>query len=367
VLFEAGARPQLQLVRSVDELAALEPEWLELWRRDPRATPFQSPMWLIPWARRFTSGELACAAVRNDERLVSLLPAFTWHNPKLEQRELVLLGTGVSDYTDGLFDPACAGQALRVALDGLANQADWELLNFEELRADSPLASLPLERKCQSVCPVLALPAHGTTLRSVVPASLWRNLRMYRHRAERTGRLEFEAATRATLEECLDQLFALHAARWREKNVPSLLRDAKVRAFDAEAARRMLTADVLRLFRVRCAGRTIAVLYGFSSHGRFFSYLTGFDPNFASLSPGTLILGHALEEAMRERCTMFDFLRGPERYKYLWGAKDMQTFRLRGCRRFAVGGTMKDDQYQKSVGTAEQSGAFSAGGKPSAR
>jgi hypothetical protein len=44
------------------------------------------------------------------------------------------------------------------------------------------------------------------------------------------------------------------------------------------------------------------------------------------LSPGTLLIAHAIEEVIREGAAIFDFLRGQERYKYFWGAGDAWSF-----------------------------------------
>ena len=55
--------------------------------------------------------------------------------------------------------------------------------------------------------------------------------------------------------------------------------------------------------------------------------LAGFDPAFSKLSPGTLTIGHAIDQAIREGATEFDFLRGGEPYKYHWGAVDRVNFR----------------------------------------
>ena len=43
------------LISTPEELERLREEWLALWRRSPTATPFQSPMWLLPWWRAFGS------------------------------------------------------------------------------------------------------------------------------------------------------------------------------------------------------------------------------------------------------------------------------------------------------------------------
>jgi hypothetical protein len=39
------------------------------------------------------------------------------------------------------------------------------------------------------------------------------------------------------------------------------------------------------------------------------------------------VLGEAIDAAWRDGATEFEFLRGREPYKYLWGAVDRATFR----------------------------------------
>jgi CelD/BcsL family acetyltransferase involved in cellulose biosynthesis len=62
---------------------------------------------------------------------------------------------------------------------------------------------------------------------------------------------------------------------------------------------------------------------------RWYDYIGGFDPEFALLSPGTLLIGHALDAATAEGATATDFLRGAEPYKYRWGAVDQPMWVLR--------------------------------------
>jgi CelD/BcsL family acetyltransferase involved in cellulose biosynthesis len=94
---------------------------------------------------------------------------------------------------------------------------------------------------------------------------------------------------------------------------------------------------LLRLIALRLDGRVIAVLYGLVDaphiqHRRWYSYIGGFDPAFAALGPGTLILGHAIDRARAEGMSHFDCLRGAESYKYRWGAIDQPMFALRVTR-----------------------------------
>lgn len=53
-----------------------------------------------------------------------------------------------------------------------------------------------------------------------------------------------------------------------------------------------------------------------------YGYLGGFRPEMARCSPGTVLIDHVLEAAIGEKLREFDFLRGKEAYKYLWGSRD---------------------------------------------
>jgi CelD/BcsL family acetyltransferase involved in cellulose biosynthesis len=76
------------------------------------------------------------------------------------------------------------------------------------------------------------------------------------------------------------------------------------------------------MYAMRINERIVAVFYGFAHQGTVYYYLSGFDPELDRLSIGSLLVAHAVEEAVREEATTFDFLRGAEEYKYSWGATD---------------------------------------------
>lgn len=62
--------------------------------------------------------------------------------------------------------------------------------------------------------------------------------------------------------------------------------------------------------------------YGLASGGRSHYYIGGFAPDLAKAGPGTLAIGHAVEEALREGNQEFHVLRGQEPDKHRWGALD---------------------------------------------
>jgi CelD/BcsL family acetyltransferase involved in cellulose biosynthesis len=79
---------------------------------------------------------------------------------------------------------------------------------------------------------------------------------------------------------------------------------------------------------LRSDGKIAAVLYAFVWLGRMYGYLGGFRPEMARCSPGAVLIDHVIGAAIGERLREFDFLRGREAYKYLWGSRDRINHRL---------------------------------------
>jgi CelD/BcsL family acetyltransferase involved in cellulose biosynthesis len=154
-----------------------------------------------------------------------------------------------------------------------------------------------------------------------------KNLRQAESRLRRLG-AEFVTASPESAPEFLEALFRLHAARWREKREPGMLRGEAVRRFHLEAARRLAEQGLLRLHAIRLGGATIAVQHNLWHRRRLSYYLSGFDPAQARYSPGAVLLGWSIRAALAEGAVEVDFLRHREPYKYQWGARDRVNRRL---------------------------------------
>jgi CelD/BcsL family acetyltransferase involved in cellulose biosynthesis len=315
-------------------LAQLHDSWQRLCEQCPWATPFQHPEWLRAWARHHQPAQPWTIAVYDGERLVGLAPLFRYQRGG--QRVLAFLGAGASDYCDVLALPSHEHAVVRAMLSALARRrSSWDVCELDELRpSSSPLTRVALPHgwsaqiTTQSTCPSLSLPSRVDELARRVPTRHWRRFEQYRRHATRAGTLVLERATANTCEPLLDSLFALHDARWQARGKPGCFADPRVRACHREAARSFARRDALALHVLRLDERVLACLYGFEHDRTLYFYLGGFDPTAAPLSPGVLVLGLVLEEAIRRGLTRFDFLRGGEAYKYWWGAEDRHTVRL---------------------------------------
>ncbi len=319
-------------VNSLEGLKALAPEWRRLWVRCPWATTFQRPEWLLPWCRHFSPGVLWALALRREGHLVGLavLGLHVWEGTRV----VGLLGAGISDYLDVLLDLELAPHGAQVLLLHLARRRElWDMCDFEQLRAVSPLLRAPLPpgwteyTRVQEVCPGVTLPSRLEALPEVVSPRLLANLRYARRRLERLGPVSLELADAGSLYKLMEALARLHGARWGLRGQPGVLADKALREFHREVARGLLAAGALRLYALRVGREPVAVCYGFQDQDRASYYLGGFEPAYQRFSVGSIVVGHALEEAVRSGATVFDFLRGPEAYKYAWGARDALNYR----------------------------------------
>ncbi|HET7412688.1 MAG TPA: GNAT family N-acetyltransferase [Pararhizobium sp.] len=291
----------------------IEEEWWDLWRRDRDATPFQSPAWLLPWRRHFSQGRNVVLTLKENGRLMALLPLFE------HEGRLLPWGAGTSDWLDGIFGPALEPAALARGVAQLPLPVD-----FFQLRSGSPLMRMPLPEGwsestgAAECCAVLALPMR-------LGRKMAQNLGYYRRRADRAGVGEAQRG-----EPCdFDALADLHGRRWRERGENGVLSDPRVLAHLREALPALDAAGLLRLYILGIGAETAAALLVFTAKRRSFYYIGGFDPQHAALGLGTILINHAIGEAEREGHRSFDFLRGREPYKYRWGAEDEPTYARR--------------------------------------
>jgi len=320
--------------RVITDLATLEqllPEWNDLWNRCPGATSFLRPELVLDWTQSFQT-KLFIVEVRCGQDLVGLAPLFLYRSG--QEQVLAPLAASVSDYLEWLIEPARASEILKRVFAVLEEtEVSWDRLDLTDLRPSSPLLKFEFEdwdceRSEETVCPVLALPAHAGSVEEILSAKPRHNLRTARRRTEKAGKAEVEIASEDTLDEFLAAMMHLHGARWTNCGAPGMLADDKVRDFHCRAAPALLKRGVLRLYGLRLNGHLIATLYALSERETVYCYLQGFDPTYSALSPGAQILAAVIDDCLRSRKQAVDFLRGRENYKYAWGAQDQQTYRL---------------------------------------
>jgi CelD/BcsL family acetyltransferase involved in cellulose biosynthesis len=330
--------PELELEELGDPaaLTALAEEWRQLWERCPTAHCFQRPEWLLPWMHRFFRGEkIWSLAIRVRGRLAGLAPLFLHrHKRDFQVRQVSFIGAGITDYLDFLLEPEIAGRGAALILRHLARHRDrWDICDLQELPPQSAVPDTPIPDALQaifepcSICPVLPLPAVPAEFEESL-GGRFKNLRRTMHQLERSPGVEITAAGSGNWQDYLQDLFALHRARWQERRETGMLVSPDVRDFHFESAAGLGACGMLRAWRICCEGATVSVWYGFAARRRYYAYLSGFDPEFARISPGQVLIASSIRGAIAEGATDYDFLRKTEDFKQRWGASGRLNRRL---------------------------------------
>ena len=323
--------PQLraEVIERPERVASIAAEWRRLYRQSPARTPFQSPEWLLPWIEIFCPVNLRVIAVWDQGGLVGLAPLLIY--PRDSERVLAFAGGGISDYLDLIAESGKESAVRQAVVSAVLEDRSWTTLELTDVAPHSILLGSPELRGLSSThdtSSLLVLPSNPGELLAKFSNRQRANLRNARSRLERAGGGAIEGASANTLPEFLDDLFRLHTMCWSERGEPGVLHDERLRAFHRMAAPQLLERGMLRIYRLRVEANSAAVIYALCDGGTVYCYLQGFNPRFAFVSPGTLLMYSVIEAAVRSGMRSFDFLRGQEAYKQHWRPESRPTYRI---------------------------------------
>lgn len=280
------------------------PDWtLAWWETLGRTTSAQVALWYGPDDRL----DAIVPLFGNRERLHRRLPASvsTWEH----------LGGGVGN-ADHL-RILCVRDLEADVLAWLGRVARRRSVRFHSLDADSPRPRTGATVTEQTRCPRMPLADDR------VSPDFRRKLTYYRRRLERRG-VSFEVLSRPEdlTPDVFGRLFDLHEARWEASSGerPGFLR---ARApFFAQLVARGGVERGPRLVIARRDTTVIGALLGFRFGGTFGYFQNGWDPSYASMSLGTVLIDAAVSHARDDGARTFDFMRGAGAFKYRFGAVD---------------------------------------------
>jgi CelD/BcsL family acetyltransferase involved in cellulose biosynthesis len=350
----------LQWYEQPGELNDLQAEWPALLPRCASNTLFLTWEWQRAWWSTFGEGkQLRVLTIRDDSgALQAIVPLFAQQtlldpsaslpeisienplNPEAGQPHQTLHlmgGSEVSDYLDILSPPDVHAQVCGALLEALAERPDWLAMDLRSIPAASPTIENVREQARargwevqvvrEDVCPVVDLPpTWDEYLAERLDRKKRHELRRKMRKAEREADVNWYWVNRERLEHGLEVFFELHRASHPEKDA---FMTPRMEGFFRDVVHVALERDWLRLSVLRYDAQAVASYLCFDYGGDRLVYNSGFDiSTYGSLSPGVVLLGHMIDDAIQKGCRQFDFLQGNERYKYDLGARDTEVMRV---------------------------------------
>jgi CelD/BcsL family acetyltransferase involved in cellulose biosynthesis len=301
-----------------------ETRWNGLVDRSKLPSVFLTWQWQTHWARAFTRGRpLHLLSVTDEDgSLAGLLPLYEDEPTRLR----FLGGVDVSDYLDLV---AAAGREEEVWHSLLQHRAaepvEWDL---HAIRAASPtIALLPTLAPAYGLqtsviveerCPVLSLPDTWDEYLAGLSGKDRHELRRKMRKLERElpGTTVRSHHAAGGWDAALTRFLDLHRF---SKVGKARFMDERMERFFRDATGALAAAGWARLWFLEHDGAAVASFLCFEYAGSVGLYNSGFDPVYARLAPGIVLLTHVIMDAIDRRIPIFDFLRGEEPYKQGFG------------------------------------------------
>lgn len=221
----------------------------------------------------------------------------------------------------GSLRASCLGAARRAALPHprLGRRLVLSGVNAAHLHAAGTVGRV--SRLTTRVAPILDLAAlrgsglgYENMLSANTRAQLRRSLRAYATLGTVAIR---RAADTGEAHRFLDALGRLHQASWQRRGRQGAFAEPHFAQFHHALIDRALPRGEVELWCVSAGAATIGYLYNFQYRGRVMAYQSGFDYAVAErrAKPGLTCHHLAIERAVEEGRSCYDFLAGDDRYK----------------------------------------------------
>ena len=325
----------------------LREQWERVYGNDPYAQHFLSWIWLKPYlARRNRWFVLALREKPEGSPYVAFFPlrVVTQHDEKTGQfiDEIIMAGNCSADYTGFLAEPAYEQNAIE-GFSQYLKQQNWTHLKVEffygpQERRDAFLRALEgpdvmfrdsspknAENIDNCICPVVHLPdSFDAYLDTSMSSQTRQKLRRFMRKVEADENYRITMATPETIERDLDILFRFWRIKWLakkgEERTDRLIAGTRTLLMDSFATGNL---DVPVLWH---GDRPLGVLANMIDRQKksVLFYITGRDEEWKTPSPGLILHAHCIRKAIAEGFKTYDFLRGTEPYKYMFGPQERQ-------------------------------------------
>ncbi|TGQ42063.1 GNAT family N-acetyltransferase [Mesorhizobium sp. M00.F.Ca.ET.216.01.1.1] len=340
---DVSGAERLEIVRSADRLAAVEADWMHLWRRTDGLI-FQSHAWISAWWSTVSDRDqraLRIGLIWNGDRLVAVFPLAISKRRGL--RFLEWAASSYTDYGDILVALECSLSALQDLWAQLCDAGGFDIAFLNRLLPDAAAHKIFAPGASGGV---KLRPNHREEV-SYRVAGQWesgaawledqskkarQNYRRGMKTLEEAGEMKFRLlAPDEPLQPVLDRLSVLKR-RWLELHTreSQLFEEgAPVLAALVDALAR---AGVLRIFVIECDGAMIAVSINFIQHGVMMAFVTTYDPDFSRASPGVILMMDYIQWSIDHGLGMIDFLCGAESFKHKFATQAVTLQSVLGAR-----------------------------------
>ena len=318
-------------------MEAFEDLWRQTRSQLPWPCPFITPFWLETVVEHLGSaGDPLILKVTRDRDVVGLLP-LCHDGPKA-----FFLGIAdVCDYQDAVLAPGHEAGAMEDVLAYLSKKGIHRL-ELQALRPDAALVNaltameksggntgsgrVDISREASDVTYETELPGSWEDYLMGLNGKQRHEVRRKLHRLESHGDYRYYLADPGQgLHGAVDRFLRLFHLNRKDK---SRFMDETMGGYFRALIDRLAQHDLLRLYFLDVADRTVASVLCFDYLGTRYLYNSGYDAQYQDLSVGILSKVFSIRSAIESGCRSYDFLKGAEIYKKRIGGQERPLYRF---------------------------------------
>ncbi len=346
-------RLNIRVVNSRKEFRNLRQEWNSLLGSSPVNTIFLRWEWLYNWWCVYgtDAGDLFIITVRDDTKLVGIAPLYI--KPRFGGifREVRFLGSNIicSDYLDFIVRQEKETDVLQAIFSFLNDNNSWHSLLLTDVPEDSHLhVNLKDYFKSENirvdsqhtVCPYVLLDRDWQDILGSFNPRLRNIIRRKRKRFEALPHSAYVEARPDNISDSFEELVRLSRLRMKMLNRRSPFEDSRFLEFHRRVLHELYPCGMAKLCFLKADNQFLAAIYLLTYNSKYYFYQSGFDPEWVSLSPGTLLFYYCIKEAHDSKAIEFDFLRGNEDYKWYWTKEKRQGISIQIANKTTAGAVL---------------------------
>lgn len=336
---------RIDIIETRQELLDIRENWDAVYASDPEAQFFLSWTWISRWLDGDRSQWfILAAAPGRSSGYAAFFPLRL--RTKMRRREggfyneISLAGRGLSDYSGLITRPEYEGQTVS-AFGRFLRRANWSVLMLEFFRS-SPgrlerlLRSLPssdfrrieipavnkLDNVNNLVCPYVGLPQNWDAYLAGLGSNTRQKMRRFLRKIDDGQEYRITVANEDTIDRDLDILMNFWRTKWAQRKGDRLHRLVRT---NRGMFRACFDGGALFLPVMWQGDKPLGALATLVDRQKkaFLFFMAGRDETVRSpVPPGVALHAYSLRHAIGNGIVTYDFLRGNEEYKYMFGVDE---------------------------------------------
>lgn len=322
---------------SQKEFDQLRSRWVQVYDADPEAHIFLSWAWLRGFIDITPFAWMVLAILPDDKDEIVGFVFLTLERKALNTVGVLRLGANpLADYTGFVCLPQCQEEALEAAAHYIANDLQWDifyawdaldcrLVSFTD-RFDQKLFHVRTD--AETPCPFIPLcDSYEAFEQTKLNRSTRKKLRRRTRQIAELSDYRLEALNDHNLQQQIDTLFSLWEQNWQRPADHGLRK-----IFERCHGNNHLWLNTIWDGTTPVCG---LAAYVDLKKRTFYSFMSAYNQDYSRMSPGLVLDGYSIQNAIQLECKTYDYLRGAHEYKFRLGAEMRSIPRITLIRRRA--------------------------------